>query len=81
LEYALTANLEDYWPFYNEEWADCWTMGALTTIAANSIQNWPSFFQTSTKIEVDEAAAQIQELKYFSLLCYFIDYPPGLRAF
>jgi hypothetical protein len=68
-------------PFHNEHWANSWTMGALTTIAPNSVEHWPSLLHTSTEIEIDEAAEQIQELKYFSLLCYFTDCPPCLPAF
>jgi hypothetical protein len=68
-------------PFHNSEWATSWTMGALNTIAANSVENWPLLLHTTAEIEIDEAAELIQELRYFSLLCYFTDRPPRLPAF
>jgi hypothetical protein len=55
-------------PFHNPDWANSWTMGALSTIAANSIKNWPSLLHTTAEIEIDKAAKLIQVLRYFSPL-------------
>jgi hypothetical protein len=37
-------------PFHNAIWAQSWTMGALTTIAANSVENWPSMLHTTPQL-------------------------------
>jgi hypothetical protein len=68
-------------PFHNTDWANSWTMGALNTIATNSVENWPSLLHTTAEIEIDKAAKLILELRYFLLLCYFTDRPPRLPTF
>jgi hypothetical protein len=68
-------------PFHNTEWANSWTMGALNTIVANSVENWPSLLHTTAEIKIDKAAELIQKLRYFLLLYYFTDRVPRLPAF
>jgi hypothetical protein len=77
----LTNSLKNRDPFTILSGKTLGQWGALTTIAANSVENWPSLLHTSGEIEIDAAAEQIQEVRYFLLLCYFTDRPPQLPAF